>query len=95
MGDLVLVPQESQGESCQLGEHHPYNEPRGLLIAASLSLAVLVSSVILLLVKSELNPALKISHIHLCTTMLSDKKIKSVFYIAHSGCRRTDTKAMA
>ena len=93
MGDLISVPQESQRESCQLSFHHPYNEPSGLLIAASPSLMVLVSLVFLLLVKSELN--LKINHIHLCTTMLSDKKIKSVFYIAHSGCRRTETKAMA
>lgn len=95
MGDLVLVPQKSQRESCQLIFHHPFNEPSGLLIAVSPSLMVLVSLVILLLVKSELNLALKINHIHPCTTMLGDRKIRSVSYTAHSGCRGTDTKAMA
>lgn len=67
MGDLVSMPQKSQGGSRQLIFRHPFNEPSGLLIAASPSLMVLVSLVILLLVKCELNLALKINHILPCT----------------------------
>lgn len=58
------------------------------------SLTVLASLAVLLLVRCELALALKISNIHPHTTMLSDTKIKSVFYITNSGCMRIDTKAL-
>lgn len=53
---------------------------------------VLNASDILLLVRFELT--LKISPTHPCTTALSNTEVKSVFYTAHSDCRRTDMKTL-
>lgn len=49
----------------------------------SFLLMVLVFSVVVLLAQLELTLALKVSHIHPCTTMLSHTKIKFVLYSSH------------
>lgn len=81
-------PQKSPGRSIA----HLTNPVSWLQLSPALT--VLASSYVLLLVRSELTLTLKIRHTHPCATMLSDTKIKSVFYVAHSGCRSTDMKAL-